>query len=82
MEPLRGPMASRTVLVTGASAGIGRATALGLASMGAHLARLVFETGDSVFTIDAPVVHNAVHHTSPHNPAGEKRCRRWCRGAG
>ena len=38
MEPLRGPMARRTVLVTGASAGIGRATALGLARMGAHLA--------------------------------------------
>lgn len=33
-----GPMAGRTVLVTGASAGIGRATALGLARMGADLA--------------------------------------------
>jgi retinol dehydrogenase-14 len=30
-----GPMAGRTVLVTGASGGIGRATALGLARMGA-----------------------------------------------
>ena len=33
-----GPMAGRTVLVTGGSGGIGRATALGLARMGAHLA--------------------------------------------
>ena len=33
-----GPMTGRTVLVTGGSGGIGRATALGLAAMGAHLA--------------------------------------------
>jgi retinol dehydrogenase 14 len=33
-----GPMAGRTVLVTGGTGGIGRATALGLAAMGAHLA--------------------------------------------
>lgn len=33
-----GPMAGRTVLVTGASGGIGRATTLGLARMGADLA--------------------------------------------
>ena len=33
-----GPMAGQTVLVTGGSAGIGRATALALAVMGAHLA--------------------------------------------
>ena len=33
-----GPMAGRTVLVTGATGGIGKATALGLATMGAHVA--------------------------------------------
>jgi retinol dehydrogenase 14 len=39
MEQLHsGPMAGRTVLVTGATGGIGRATALGLAALGAHLA--------------------------------------------
>jgi retinol dehydrogenase 14 len=39
MEQSRsGPMAGRTVLVTGATGGIGRATALGLAAMGAQLA--------------------------------------------
>ena len=38
MEQSRsGPMAGRTVLVTGGTSGIGRATALGLAAMGAHL---------------------------------------------
>jgi retinol dehydrogenase 14 len=34
----KGLMAGRTVLVTGGSGGIGKATALGLATMGAHLA--------------------------------------------
>ena len=39
MEQIQsGPLAGRTVLVTGGTGGIGRATALGLAVMGAHLA--------------------------------------------
>jgi len=38
MERIHGPMAGRTVLVTGATSGIGRATALALAAMGAYVA--------------------------------------------
>jgi retinol dehydrogenase-14 len=39
MEQIHGrPMSGRTVLVTGGTGGIGKATALGLATMGAHLA--------------------------------------------
>jgi retinol dehydrogenase-14 len=39
MERIHGrPMTGKTVLVTGGTAGIGRATAVGLATMGAHLA--------------------------------------------
>ena len=34
----RGPMTGRTVVVTGGTGGIGKATAVGLAAMGAHLA--------------------------------------------
>src|SRR5207237_5192300 len=37
-EGKAGPMAGKTALVTGGSGGIGKATALGLATMGAHLA--------------------------------------------
>ena len=37
-QPQRRPMTGRTVLVTGGTGGIGKATAVGLAAMGAHLA--------------------------------------------
>jgi retinol dehydrogenase-14 len=37
-EPVSGLMVGKTVLITGATSGIGRATALGMARMGAHLA--------------------------------------------
>jgi retinol dehydrogenase 14 len=51
-----GPMTGRTVLVTGGSGGIGRATARGLAAMGAHLAitgRDRGRTGDAAREIRA-----------------------------
>jgi shikimate 5-dehydrogenase len=37
-ENRSGPMAGRTVVITGSTAGIGKATALGLAALGAHIA--------------------------------------------
>jgi NAD(P)-dependent dehydrogenase (short-subunit alcohol dehydrogenase family) len=40
-----GPMAGKTVLVTGATSGIGRATALGLDQLGAHVAITGRDTG-------------------------------------
>jgi NAD(P)-dependent dehydrogenase (short-subunit alcohol dehydrogenase family) len=50
---LGGPMAGRTVLVTGATPGIGRATALGLATMGTHV------------TVDGLERTFAVNHLAP-----------------
>jgi retinol dehydrogenase-14 len=41
----RSPMAGKTVLVTGSSGGIGKATALGLATMGAYLAMIGRDRG-------------------------------------
>lgn len=38
MHSAHGPMSGRTVLVMGGTGGIGRATALGLARMGARVA--------------------------------------------
>jgi retinol dehydrogenase-14 len=46
-QPHSGPMAGRTVVVTGGSGGIGRATALGLARMGADLAIIGRDRGRS-----------------------------------
>ncbi len=60
MEQSRGrPMAGRTVLVTGGSGGIGRATALGLAAMDAHLAcqtSIVAARSSSTIRISLPRV--------------------------
>ena len=59
-----GPMAGQTVLVTGGSGGIGRATASGLAAMGAHLSsqsqvrRLAGEVLQRLSRIDV-LVNNA-----------------------
>ena len=59
-----GPMAGRTVLVTGATSGIGRATALGLATMGAHVAITGRDRG----------------RTEERGPRDQRSRRQECRG--
>jgi NAD(P)-dependent dehydrogenase (short-subunit alcohol dehydrogenase family) len=81
MEQIRDrPMAGKTVLITGATSGIGRATALGLAAMGAHVAIIGRDRQPPTTRLDgsgqpAGVRRMCSSRTCPHN----RRCDGWPR---
>jgi len=71
MKQIRGrPMAGRTVLITGGTAGIGKGTALGLATMGAHVA-VTGRVGDR---LDAVPAHDAAARAATLCSATLDRC--------